>query len=38
MNKWEDCDRTFSRDHGYILVYAEGKVNQTCLTYFLHGR
>ena len=29
MKKWEDYNRTFSRDRGYILVYPEGKIVRT---------
>ena len=29
MKKWEDYDRTFSRDRGYILVYLDGKIART---------
>ena len=27
--KWENCDRTFSRDRGYVLVYPDGKLART---------
>jgi hypothetical protein len=26
LQKWEDYDRTFSRDRGYVLVYQDGKL------------
>ena len=29
MKKWEDYDRTFSRDRGYILVYSDDKIART---------
>ena len=29
MKKWEDYDRTFSRDRGYILVYPDDKIART---------
>ena len=31
MKKWEDYDRTFSRDRGYIFVYPKSKIARTIL-------
>ncbi len=29
LTKWENYDRTFSRDRGYVLVYPDGKLART---------
>jgi hypothetical protein len=29
LNKWENYDRTFSRDRGYVLDYPDGKLART---------